>query len=150
MEVNITEGDTPLSQDHNLRSALPINFPTAANEHIREQPIANKDTTNMSTTTTTIAIPTPPPSRPRPSHHRRSKSSHTAHDFWKHFQERPLDAIFRPKSVALVGASEREGSVGRTLMWNLLSRCACMCDARACSYRFDCVESLELNEFDLT
>ncbi|KAL9189320.1 hypothetical protein ACHAXT_011810 [Thalassiosira profunda] len=75
----------------------------------------------MSTTTTTFAIPTPPPSRPRPSHHRRSKSSHTAHDFWKHFQERPLDAIFRPKSVALVGASEREGSVGRTLMWNLLS-----------------------------
>jgi acetyltransferase len=33
----------------------------------------------------------------------------------------PLDAIFRPKSVALVGASEREGSVGRTVMWNLLS-----------------------------
>lgn len=33
----------------------------------------------------------------------------------------PLDAIFRPNSVALVGASEREGSVGRTVMWNLLS-----------------------------
>lgn len=33
----------------------------------------------------------------------------------------PLDAIFRPKGVALVGASERPGSVGRTVMWNLLS-----------------------------
>lgn len=33
----------------------------------------------------------------------------------------PLDAIFRPRGVALVGASERPGSVGRTVMWNLLS-----------------------------
>ena len=53
--------------------------------------------------------------------HRRSKSSHTAHDFWRHFQQRPLDAIFRPKSVALVGASAKEGSVGRTMLWNLVS-----------------------------
>ncbi|MGA9521027.1 MAG: bifunctional acetate--CoA ligase family protein/GNAT family N-acetyltransferase [Myxococcaceae bacterium] len=38
-------------------------------------------------------------------------------------QERrhPLDAIFLPKSVAVVGASERPGSVGRTLLWNLIS-----------------------------
>mmetsp|Transcript_25328 Transcript_25328/g.45806 ORF Transcript_25328/g.45806 Transcript_25328/m.45806 type:complete len:257 (+) Transcript_25328:66-836(+) len=55
-----------------------------------------------------------------PSHHR-SKSFHTAHDFWKHFQQRPLDAIFRPRSVALIGASEKEGSVGRTILWNLVS-----------------------------
>ncbi len=33
----------------------------------------------------------------------------------------PLDVIFRPRGVALVGASERPGSVGRTVMWNLLS-----------------------------
>jgi acetyltransferase len=33
----------------------------------------------------------------------------------------PLDSIFNPKSVALVGASERPGSVGRTVLWNLLS-----------------------------
>lgn len=33
----------------------------------------------------------------------------------------PLDAIFSPRSVAVVGASERPGSVGRTLLWNLLS-----------------------------
>lgn len=32
-----------------------------------------------------------------------------------------LDAIFRPRSVAVIGASERPGSVGRTLLWNLIS-----------------------------
>ncbi len=31
-----------------------------------------------------------------------------------------LDALFRPKSVALIGATEQEGSVGRTVMHNLL------------------------------
>jgi len=36
-------------------------------------------------------------------------------------ESQPLDALFKPRSVALVGASEREGSVGRQLMWNLLS-----------------------------
>ena len=34
---------------------------------------------------------------------KRSVSHGTAHDLWKYFQERPLDAIFRPKSVALIG-----------------------------------------------
>ena len=33
----------------------------------------------------------------------------------------PLDPIFKPSSVALVGASERAGSVGRTVLWNLIS-----------------------------
>ena len=33
----------------------------------------------------------------------------------------PLDPIFKPSSVALVGASERVGSVGRTVLWNLIS-----------------------------
>ena len=46
---------------------------------------------------------------------------HIAIDFWKHFSERPLDTIFHPKSVALIGASEKPGSVGRTILWNLLS-----------------------------
>lgn len=32
----------------------------------------------------------------------------------------PLDAIFAPRSVALIGATDREGSVGRTLLTNLL------------------------------
>jgi acetyltransferase len=34
---------------------------------------------------------------------------------------RPLDAIFHPRSIAVVGATEKEGSVGRTILWNLLS-----------------------------
>ncbi|OFZ82192.1 MAG: acetyl CoA synthetase subunit alpha [Bdellovibrionales bacterium RIFOXYD1_FULL_55_31] len=33
----------------------------------------------------------------------------------------PLDSIFHPKSVAVVGATEKQGSVGRTILWNLLS-----------------------------
>ncbi len=33
----------------------------------------------------------------------------------------PLDPIFRPKSVAVIGASEKPDSVGRTLLWNLIS-----------------------------
>lgn len=34
---------------------------------------------------------------------------------------RPLDAIFRPKNVAVIGATENLGSVGRTVLWNLIS-----------------------------
>jgi acetyltransferase len=34
---------------------------------------------------------------------------------------RSLDAIFAPKTVAVVGASERQGTVGRTILWNLVS-----------------------------
>ncbi len=33
----------------------------------------------------------------------------------------PLDAIFDPENVAVIGASEEPGSVGRTLLWNLVS-----------------------------
>src|SRR5262245_31794922 len=33
----------------------------------------------------------------------------------------PLDPLFRPRSVALIGATEKEGSVGRTVLWNLIS-----------------------------
>ncbi|PMB03211.1 acetyl CoA synthetase subunit alpha, partial [Fischerella thermalis CCMEE 5273] len=36
-------------------------------------------------------------------------------------EHQPLDAIFAPKSIAVIGASEREGSVGRTVLWNLIS-----------------------------
>ncbi|WP_426745874.1 bifunctional acetate--CoA ligase family protein/GNAT family N-acetyltransferase [Myxococcus faecalis] len=41
-----------------------------------------------------------------------------------HQQQRtrqPLDVLFKPRSVAVVGASERPGSVGRTVLWNLIS-----------------------------
>ena len=33
----------------------------------------------------------------------------------------PLDAIFQPRSVAVIGATEKKGSVGRTVLWNLIS-----------------------------
>ena len=36
-------------------------------------------------------------------------------------QHSPLDAIFAPKTVAVIGATDRSGSVGKTLMWNLIS-----------------------------
>ncbi|HEY3342365.1 MAG TPA: bifunctional acetate--CoA ligase family protein/GNAT family N-acetyltransferase [Anaerolineae bacterium] len=36
-------------------------------------------------------------------------------------ERQPLDAIFSPKSVAVIGATERAGSVGRTILWNLIS-----------------------------
>ena len=34
--------------------------------------------------------------------------------------EAPLDAIFAPRSVAVIGATEKAGSVGRTILWNLV------------------------------
>jgi acetyltransferase len=43
-----------------------------------------------------------------------------AHDVLR-AESHPLDPIFNPKSVALIGATERAGSVGRTVLWNLLS-----------------------------
>jgi len=33
----------------------------------------------------------------------------------------PLDAIFAPNTVAVIGASEKPGSVGRNLLWNLIT-----------------------------
>src|ERR1700678_601677 len=36
-------------------------------------------------------------------------------------QAHPLDSLFMPRSVAVIGASERAGSVGRSVLWNLLS-----------------------------
>ena len=43
-----------------------------------------------------------------------------AHDLLRE-EGHPLDPIFSPKSVAVIGATERQGSVGRTVLWNLLS-----------------------------
>ena len=36
-------------------------------------------------------------------------------------RRRPLDAIFAPKTVAVIGATEKYGSVGRTILWNLIT-----------------------------
>jgi len=38
-----------------------------------------------------------------------------------HYERQALDSIFTPKSVALIGATETLGSVGRTVLWNLIS-----------------------------
>jgi acetyltransferase len=38
-----------------------------------------------------------------------------------HYEQQPLDAIFYPKKVAVIGATENPGSVGRTILWNLIS-----------------------------
>src|SRR5262245_60336730 len=32
-----------------------------------------------------------------------------------------LEAIFLPRNVAVVGATDKKGSVGRTILWNLVS-----------------------------
>ena len=36
-------------------------------------------------------------------------------------RSQPLDVFFSPKTVALVGATENPGSVGRTILWNLMT-----------------------------
>jgi len=36
-------------------------------------------------------------------------------------ERQALGSIFAPDSVAVIGATDREGSVGRTILWNLLS-----------------------------
>jgi acetyltransferase len=43
-----------------------------------------------------------------------------AHDVLR-YDRQPLDAIFAPTNVAAIGATEKPGSVGRTLLWNLIS-----------------------------
>ena len=41
-----------------------------------------------------------------------------AHDILRS-ERHPLDFIFRPRSVAVIGATDRQGSVGRTVIENL-------------------------------
>ena len=49
-----------------------------------------------------------------------SKNADPAHDVLG-YERQPLDAIFRPETVAVIGATDRPGSVGRTIMWNLIT-----------------------------
>jgi acetyltransferase len=49
-----------------------------------------------------------------------ANSIETAHDILHHTTRRPLDPIFSPKSVAVIGATENPGSVGRKIMDNLM------------------------------
>ncbi len=43
-----------------------------------------------------------------------------AHDVL-HYERHALDTIFAPRNVAVIGATETAGSVGRTILWNLIS-----------------------------
>ena len=43
-----------------------------------------------------------------------------AHDVYR-YTPRSLQPIFFPKTVAVIGATEKRGSVGRTVIWNLIS-----------------------------
>ncbi len=36
-------------------------------------------------------------------------------------ERRPLEAFFAPKNVAVIGATESQGTVGRTILWNLIT-----------------------------
>ena len=47
-------------------------------------------------------------------------AAETAHDIL-HQRTHPLDVFFQPESVAVIGATETAGSVGRTILWNLVS-----------------------------
>ena len=44
----------------------------------------------------------------------------SAHDILKQGSN-PLDPFFTPRNVAIIGATENPGSVGRTTLWNLIS-----------------------------
>jgi acetyltransferase len=44
-----------------------------------------------------------------------------AHDVLRQERRSPLDPIFAPRNVAVIGATEAPNSVGRTLLWNLVS-----------------------------
>ena len=56
------------------------------------------------------AAPTSPPPAP----------SDPAHDVYR-AERQPLDALFRPRAVAVIGASEEAHSVGRTILANLVA-----------------------------
>src|SRR6478735_4066335 len=38
-----------------------------------------------------------------------------------HKRKQPLDVFFSPKTVAVIGATETPGTVGRTVLWNLVT-----------------------------
>ncbi|HEY0946641.1 MAG TPA: bifunctional acetate--CoA ligase family protein/GNAT family N-acetyltransferase [Opitutaceae bacterium] len=42
-----------------------------------------------------------------------------AHDVLRHAHGRPLESLFAPQSIAVIGASEKPGSVGRAVLENL-------------------------------
>src|SRR5437588_861847 len=61
--------------------------------------------------------------RPRSDHRRKQGKMQLTKPSRKsiHHRTQPLDVFFAPKSVAVVGATENAGSVGRTILWNLMT-----------------------------
>lgn len=49
-----------------------------------------------------------------------AKSTDPAYDILRS-EYQPLSSLFAPKAVAIIGATDKLGSVGRTLLWNLIS-----------------------------
>jgi acetyltransferase len=47
-------------------------------------------------------------------------TSDPSHDILR-AEPQPLEVFFSPQTVAVVGATEKQGSVGRTILWNLLT-----------------------------
>ena len=70
----------------------------------------------MPTTPLPTAMPTPALPDDRGPRHAPDKASDVLRT-----GRGPLEAIFRPRSVAVIGATEKPGSVGRDLLWNLIS-----------------------------
>jgi acetyltransferase len=50
---------------------------------------------------------------------RDSRAPALVHDIWR--QQQPLAPFFRPRNVAVIGATEAPGSVGRTILRNLIN-----------------------------
>ena len=61
---------------------------------------------------------------------KKRKNADPAHEVLG-YERLPLNAIFRPEA-AVIGATDRPGSVGRTIMWNLISNMSFGELARAC------------------
>src|SRR5579872_6922603 len=65
-----------------------------------------------------------PSTRPRSDQRRTLTNMQATKPFRKkmnHSRNQPLDVFFSPKTVAVIGATENPGSVGRTLLWNLVT-----------------------------
>ena len=48
-----------------------------------------------------------------------SQRAEPAHDILRQVRRHPLDPMFSPKTVAVIGATENKGSVGRTVFQNM-------------------------------
>lgn len=55
-----------------------------------------------------------------PTRAQTTKMFDPSHDVYR-YTPRSLQPIFSPKTVAVIGATEKTGSVGRTVLWNLIS-----------------------------